>query len=182
MEERREKLPLNLVEFDDENPRIRGALEKYGDKINAERIHFALQSSSDEGAKNLSGFHQLKTSIKANNGIAEPIKVVPKDNKMICIDGNTRLAIYRDFASAYPSGAWDKIPAIILSDTNDADIDKIRITSHLMGARRKPPYERARYLKKLRYKDLMDFEQIIALCGGNKNDIEMQIAAFDDMN
>ena len=182
MRESRERLDITLVEFDNENPRIKGALEKYGDKITGERIHFALQNSSDDGAKNTSGFHGLKISIKANKGIAEPIKVVKRGDRYICIDGNTRLAIYHDFAKKEKTDVWQKIPCVLMEDVEDTDIDKIRITAHLLGARPWPAYEKARYLSSLRYDELRDYDEIIALCGGNKSGIETQIDAYEEMN
>ena len=182
MRESRKEIDINDIEFDDENPRIKGALEKYGDSITAERIHFALRNSSDDGARNSSGFHSLKISIKANKGIAEPIKVIKKDGRYICIDGNTRLAIYNDFAKDAKNDAWQKIPCVLIEDVDETDIANIRITAHLLGARPWPAYEKARYLHELRYSDLLDYHEIIALCGGNKSGIETQIDAFDDMN
>ncbi len=182
MKTKRIDLDISEVYFDDENPRIKGALEKYGDKINAERISFALQNSFDDGAKNSSGFHALKISIKANNGIAEPIKVVKKNDRYICIDGNTRLAIYRDFAQKNKTEQWQNIPCALLEDASQIDIEKIRITTHLVGARPWPAYEKAKYIYKLRYENLMDYDDIIALCGGSRNKIETQIDAFETMN
>lgn len=182
MREKLTSLGIDEVEFDDENPRIKGALEKYGDKITADRIHFALQSSSDEGAKNTSGFHNLKISIKANGGIAEPIKVVERDGRFICIDGNTRLAIYRDFARKEGSDKWGQIPCMLLEGATQLDVETIRVTAHLVGARQWPAYEKAKYLNHLRYEKLMDYDEMIALCGGNRHEIEQQIDAFDDMN
>ena len=182
MRESRKEIDTTRVEFDDDNPRIKGALEKYGDNITAEGINFALRNSSDEGAKNSSSFHSLKTSIKANNGIAEPIKVIQKDGRYICIDGNTRLAIYKDLAKKQKNDAWQKIPCVLIEDFDETDIEKIRITAHLLGARPWPAYEKARYLNELRNSNLLDYREIIDLCGGNKSDIKTQIDAFHDMN
>ena len=182
MKQKRVDLNIDEVEFDDANPRIKGALEKYGDNINAEQIHFALQNSADDGARNASGFHRLKVSIRADGGITEPIKVVKKDGRTICIDGNTRLAIYKEFNEDSRDKKWQTIPAVALEDAEQIDIEKIRVTAHLVGARPWPAYEKAKYLKYLRYEQLMDYDEMIALCGGNKREIEEQMDAFDDMN
>ncbi len=181
---REEFLSLNIddVDFDDKNPRIKGALEKYGKDITAGRIHFALQNSADNGAKNASGFHRLKVSIRAEGKINEPIKVVKKDGRTICIDGNTRLAIYREFAKDSSDNKWQSIPAVILEDASQLDIEKIRVTAHLIGPRPWPAYEKAKYMKYFRYEELMDYQEMIGLCGGNEKDIQEQIDAFDDMN
>jgi len=180
MQEEMIELGIYDVQYDDENPRIKGALEKYGKNISAERIHFALQNSSEEQTS--SSFHHLKMSIKAINGISERIKVAERDGKHVCIDGNTRLAIYRDFAKRDEHGSWDKIPCLVLRDVSQLDIEKIRVTAHLLGSRPWPAYEKAKYLDYLRFKKYMDYDELIALCGGSRTDIERQIRAFEDMN
>lgn len=183
MREEMTDLGIHEVEYDRDNPRIKGALEKYGDEITAERIHFALRSSSDgTSGSGSESFHNLKVSIKANHGIAERIKVVAREGNYTCIDGNTRLAIYREFAKNEENKNWLKIPCIVLNDASDLDVEKIRVTAHLLGARPWPAYEKAKYLNYLRYQEYMDYGELIALCGGSKSDIERQIDAFDDMN
>lgn len=57
--EKHTMLNVEEVAFDTDNPRIKKALEKYGDKLNAERIHFALRSATD-GDKGASSYSQLK--------------------------------------------------------------------------------------------------------------------------
>ncbi len=182
MQERLTTLDVDKIQYDYENPRIKGALEKYGENLTPERIHFALQSSSEGENTSSSSFRNLKISIKAHRGITEPIKVVEKDGYYACIDGNTRLAIYRDFAKIDSNSDWMKIPCRLLSDATQLDIESIRITSHLVGTRPWPAYEKAKYLSHLRYNNFMDYDELIALCGGSKSEIERNIDAFDDMN
>ena len=45
-----------------------------------------------------------------------------------------------------------------------------------------PLTKRARYLHYLRNVEFMDYDELIARCGGNKNTITQQIDAFHDMN
>ncbi|MCY3767944.1 MAG: ParB N-terminal domain-containing protein [Gammaproteobacteria bacterium] len=181
MNERHTILDVDTITFDSDNPRIKKSLEKYGDKINAERIHFALRSAAD-GVSGTSSYTRLKDSIRASNGIISPITVVPKGNQYVCIDGNTRLAIYKHFTKEGVQGEWSQIKAIILGDANQQDIETVRVSAHLVGSREWPAYEKARYLHYLRNEKLMDYNEMIALCGGNKIDIERQIDAYHDMN
>lgn len=174
-------LEVEIICFDAENPRIKKALEKYGDQINAERIHFALRSAAD-GVNGASSYTRLKDSIRASGGIITPIVVVPQKGRYICIDGNTRLAIYRQFIRENVNGEWNQIKATILEDANQRDIETVRVSSHLVGSREWPAYEKARYLHDLRNESFMDYSEMIALCGGNKTDIERQIDAYHDMN
>ena len=182
MEENYTTLDVESISFDVQNPRIKKALEKYGDKLNAERIHFALRSASGNGTKGTSSYNSLKYSILASHGAKYPITVVEKDGKYICIDGNTRLAIYKQFKKEGARGDWSKIKATVLKNATQRDIETIRVSAHLVGARQWPAYEKARYLHYLRNEDFMEYGEMIALCGGNKTEIERQIDAYHDMN
>lgn len=181
MKEKHETLSIEDISFDTENPRIKNSLEKYGDKVNPERIHFALRAASENGAGGTSSYQSLEYSIRANGKVAEPIRVIKRDGKYTCIDGNTRLAIYRKFRRE-ESDKWSHIEAIVLENASDRDIDTIRICAHLVGARQWPAYEKAQYLHHLRNSYFMDYDEIIALCGGKKPEIERQIDAYSDMN
>ena len=89
-------LNVESILFDTDNPRIKMALEKYGEQLNADRIHFALRSAT-ENAKGTSSYSSLRDSIRASGGIIAPITVITRNNGFVCIDGNTRLAIYKQF-------------------------------------------------------------------------------------
>ena len=183
MDDRYEMLRVDAIEFDRENPRIKMALEKYGDRLNAERIHFALRSATD-GARGTSSFSSLRDSIRASGGVMSPVTVTRerKGDRYVCIDGNTRLAIYRQFLKEGMEGDWFEIKAIVLDNADQRAIEAIRVSAHLVGPREWPAYEKARYLHHLRNQQFMDYSEMIALCGGNKTDIERQIEAYHDMN
>ena len=184
-----ELVDVTEVSFDENNPRIKKALEKYRDKITAERIYFSLRTASDANmdAPNADGtavgtFSRLQDSILTNGSVTQPITVVASSKKKTCIDGNTRLAIYQDFLKTKRPGNWEKIPALVMHDASQKDIETIRVSAHLVGPRPWPAYEKARYLHYLHDTECMGFEELVALCGGNRRDIKRQIAAFNDMN
>ncbi|MCY4132713.1 MAG: hypothetical protein OXF39_08765 [Nitrospira sp.] len=181
MVEKHTMLNINDISLDTDNPRIKKSLEKFGDKLNAERIHFALRSAT-EGEKGASSYTQLKDAILASGGVIFPITVINKGNGYVCIDGNTRLAIYKQFLKEGVKGGWSEIKAIVLDNAKQRDIETIRVSAHLVGAREWPAYEKARYLHYLRNSKFMDYGEMIALCGGNKLNIERQIDAYHDMN
>ena len=182
-QEKHAEIAVDEVDFDTQNPRIKMALEKFGDKLNSERIHFALRSATDS-INNGSSFARLRESILASGGIQTPITVIDSADRYICIDGNTRLAIYKDFLKHETKGEWTRIKATILVGATQRDIETKRVSAHLIGAREWPAYEKARYLHHLRNQEFFEYSEIIALCGGNasRTDIERQIDAFEDMN
>ena len=123
MTESHKVLSVASVDYDTENPRIKKALEKYGDKLNAERIHFALSSATD-GTHGASSYAGLRDSIRAHGGIASPIVVTARGDRYLCVDGNTRLAIYKQFQKEQPDDRWSTIKAVILENAAPYDIDK----------------------------------------------------------
>lgn len=176
------ELDIDTISFDTNNPRIKKALEKYKDHINAERIHFALRSATEDKANGTSSYASLEGSIRAQGGIVAPIVVARKDGKNVCIDGNTRLAIYKKLHKETQDERWSRIQAIVHKSISPREIEEIRVGAHLVGARAWPAYEKARYLHYLRNEKLMDYDEMIALCGGKKVEIERQIDAYHDMN
>lgn len=174
-------IPTQQIDFDEENPRIKVALEKYGDQLNADRIRFALRTATED-SPSTSSFRSLKDSIRASRGISIPIVVWPKNGRFVCVDGNTRLAIYHELHEEDAPGDWTVINSLVLKDPEPQDIETIRVTAHLVGARDWPAYEKARYLHYLRNVEFMDYDELIARCGGNKASITRQIDAYHDMN
>ncbi len=174
-------IPIIKIDFDRENPRIKVALKKYGDKLNDQRIRFALRSAT-EGSQSFSSYNSLKGSVRAARGISVPIIVCPKDDRFVCIDGNTRLSIYHELLDEGALGEWNTINCLVLENPEQRDIETIRVTAHLVGAREWPAYEKARYLHYLRNVEFMDYDELIARCGGNRRTIDQQIEAYHDMN
>ena len=174
-------IPTDQIDFDRENPRIKVALEKYGDKLNDQRIRFALQTAT-EGSTSTSSYRSLKDSIRAARTISVPIVVWAKNDRFVSIDGNTRLAIYHELHDEEAPGDWTAINCLVLDNPEPKDIETIRVTAHLVGARDWPAYEKARYLHYLRNVGFMDYDDLIARCGGNRRTITQQIDAYHDMN
>lgn len=174
------KLSIDEVELDINNPRIQQYLEMYGDDITSDGIALALNGSS--GASSTSSYQTLKESIKVNGGIINPI-IVNKypDGKLVVIEGNTRLQIYKEFALADPEGPWKEIIAIVYDDLPETEIHAIRLQTHLVGPRDWDPFSKAKYLNQLSNIDKLPMATIISFCGGKKAEIEKLISAYTDM-
>ena len=174
------KLSIDKVELDIKNPRIQQYLEIYGDDITSDGIALALNSSN--GASSTSSYQTLKESIKVNGGIINPI-IVNKysDGKLVVIEGNTRVQIYKEFALADPEGPWKEIIAIVYDNLPETDIHAIRLQTHLVGPRDWDPFSKAKYLNQLSNIDKLPMATIISFCGGKKAEIEKLINAYTDM-
>jgi hypothetical protein len=163
-----------------ENPRIKWALENVPEPTSQD-IHLALCATGTtdaEGAK----FEQLRDSVKSNGGIIQPIIVNrTPDGTLVCIEGNTRLMLYRDFEKQGTAGDWSQIPALVYENMPREDAHAIRLQAHLIGPRPWNPYAKAKYLDELRNKERMSWNQIVDLCGGRKKELQQYIDAYQDV-
>ncbi len=175
-----EQLAINEITLDTTNTRIQRALEMYGDEVTAERIALALKEGSDDEQSANTSFNRLKNSIIKNGGIITPIIVNRKNDANVCVEGNTRLWIYRELAesSGVDCSVWSYIQCLVYEDAGPEQMDAIRLQAHLIGPRPWDPYSKARYLHYLWNKEYLSYDEIIEYCGGNKKSVEDSISAF----
>jgi hypothetical protein len=182
-----EMVPIDTLEMDVKNPRIALWMEMYKDGVNEAGMKLALMRGGPDDTTGGTSFLGLKQSIKTNGGVIHPIIVNRKQaDKLVVIEGNTRVMIYKEFAEidkkeANPNGVWDSIPAIVYQNMNEKEIDAIRLQAHLVGARPWDPYSKAKYLDLLSNKLKLPYAQIVDFCGGNQRDIDTLITAYNDM-
>jgi hypothetical protein len=176
-----QNLPVADIELDRGNPRIRRILEMYPDPT-PERIYLALGAGSHEFASDGgTTYEKLRNSILSSQGIVQPIIVNRVGERLICIEGNTRVAIYRSFIEDGFAGNWATIPAMVHDNLAEPAIDAVRLQVHLVGPRAWDPYSKAKYLHYLRTQQLQSFDRIIDFCGGSKRDVQEAIQAYSDM-
>lgn len=175
-------VPTDLLELDTTNPRIRKWIEMYGSNPTAEQIHLALGVGTTDTEASSTTFTSLRESIRTNRGIINPIIVNRRpDGKMVVVEGNTRVAIYRSFKEDKVPGPWDQIPALVHDDLEQLGIDAIRLQAHLVGPRPWDPYSKAKYLHHLRNVENIPFNQLVDLCGGKRKELQDYIDAYADM-
>lgn len=177
-------LPVDDLTLDVENPRIQLIMERWKGEITAEIIHLALGSGGDTQDSSESGttFYSLKESIRTSGTIIHPIHVNKTDDgRLVVVEGNTRVAIYKELRDSDVEGNWDEIPAILYEGLSQEEIDSIRLQSHQVGPRAWDPYSKAKYLHKLNKHQDMPFARLVDLCGGRKNEVRDYIAAYEDM-
>ncbi len=177
-------LPIGDVELDRENPRIRRYLESYEGELTDEQIALALDVAGDAGEEGRGATtpEKLRNSILANRGIMQPIIVNRReDGSLVCIEGNTRLYIYRQFQADGVEGNWATIPAIVHDGLAGEGIDAIRLQAHLVGPRAWDAYSKAKYQWELHYKYMMPLDRLVDLCGGDRRDVQKSIQAYADM-
>ena len=174
---------IDEIILDKSNPRIALWLEMYEGEPTPEQIHQALGAGVDD-SENQGGtkFSTLKNSILTNGGIIQPVilNILP-NGKKVCIEGNTRVCLYKSFRDQKATGSWAKIPAIVYENLDEEAIDAIRLQAHLVGPRQWDPYSKAKYLTYLRNKEKLPFSKLVDYCGGSKKTVMESIDAFADM-
>jgi hypothetical protein len=175
-------LPIDDIVLDMKNPRIAKWIEMYGDNPSADQISLALGVGESQSEESGTTFQSLKASIRANGGIIHPIIVNCDENdKLVVIEGNTRVAIYKEFRKQEIEGDWDSIPSVIHNNLCLKEIDSIRLQSHLVGPRAWDPYSKAKYLDDLSNSKHLTIAQIVAFCGGKESEVVNYIKAYQDM-
>ncbi len=173
---------VSEIELDKANPRIRKFLEMYGDTITPEQFYLALGAAGDDESESSASFDKLKNSILTNGGIIQPVILNRRaDGTLVCVEGNTRVALYQTFINEKVKGDWTQIPALVYEDMSAAQVDAIRLQVHLVGTRPWDPYSKAKYLHQLRTQELLPFARIVEFSGGRKKEIVESINAFSDM-
>ncbi len=175
-------LDIYKLVLDLENPRIKRFVEQYKRPPKASDIYMALGAGTPEEGQSSTTFFSLRESIRTNHGIIHPIIVNKKSkDEFLVIEGNTRVAIYREFDESKVEGNWKFIPAVVFDNLKDQDTDAIRLQAHLVGPREWDPYSKAKYLNYLRQAQHITMLQIVAYCGGKQKEIENYIDAYNDM-
>src|SRR5262249_15642864 len=151
------------IQLDRSNPRIRKFLEMYGEDPTPEQIFQALGAGGDEeGGASGTTFEKLKNSIITNGGVIQPVILNRhEDGTLVCLDGNTRLPLYKSFPAEKVEGKWETIPALVHKNLSEAEIDAIRLQVHLVGPRAWDPYSKAKYLHHLRTQEHLPFAMIV---------------------
>jgi hypothetical protein len=175
-------IPVNQIELDKDNPRIRKFLESYGPNPTPDQFYMALGAASDDDADSSVSFEKLKNSILSNGGIIQPIIVNRRtDGHLVCVEGNTRVALYKSFLEENHPGNWSSIPAMVYEAMSEKEIDAIRLQVHLVGTRAWDAYSKAKYLHFLRVEKQMPMSQLSEFCGGRTKEITDSINAYSDM-
>lgn len=179
-----ESVAVADIELDRSNPRIRKFLEMYPEEPTPEQIYQALGAGGGDDDSGAGGptFEKLKNSILTNGGVIQPVILNRRsDGSLVCIEGNTRVALYKSFVEEKVKGNWTHIPALVHDNIDETQIDAIRLQVHLVGPRAWDPYSKAKYLHHLRTQQLLPFATIVDFCGGRQRDVMESITAYSEM-
>ncbi len=176
------RVPVDQIDLDEANPRIAHFLEHLEKPYTAEMIFIALGAGGDDDGAGGPSFQKLKQSIITSGGIVQPVILRAVENhRYVCIEGNTRVQLYKEFVESGREGDWANIPAIIHEGISEEDVHAIRLQAHLVGPRPWNPYSKAKYLVGLRNEEHFPLSRLVDFCGGSERTVLESINAFEDM-
>ena len=177
-------LDIKTIKLDLENPRLAEQLESCPPEWSDEQKEewaASMLCGYDNKERGCSA-SELQKSIVQANGIIEPIIVQQiTNNKYLCIEGNTRLSIYRELIvnGSNPS-LWKDIPALIYPKSIDKKIiDDLRLQAHFVGKKEWKPYAKGKYIVKL-LDENRTLEEIVQIVGGRTTEIQKYAMAYKD--
>ncbi len=182
-----EQIPLSAIQLDERNPRIASGVEGLATGVTEEFMELALGRSSpaDEDQGSSTTYSSLKASIRAQGGLITPIIVRPANGgKYLVVEGNTRVAIFRELFRESGDEKWQKIPSVVHLEASENDEHAIRLQAHLVGPRPWKAYAKGKYLHYLYHDKNWSLNELLDFCGGNarKREIEEYIDAYADMH
>lgn len=155
-------------------------MEMYPGEPTAEQVFLALHTGGGEADG--PSFDKLRQSILTSGTVIQPVILNAGDSgNLVCIDGNTRVALYREFDQRGAEGDWQSVPAIVYDKLDDREVDAIRLQAHLVGPRQWDPYSKAKYLDYLRHREHIPYSELVDFCGGSKKMVTESIDAYNDM-
>ena len=129
-------LPIYDLNFYSENPRIYSLIQKPNVEPSQDEIFNRLRRSDH--------VKQLIQSIRANGGLTDPMLV--RDGDLVVLEGNSRLAAYRELARNDVM-TWGKAKVRLLpSDISERLVFALLGEYHIIGRKDWAPYEQAGYL------------------------------------
>lgn len=127
------------LKFYIENPRIYSLISKTYENPTQEEIETILSKADD--------IKELEYSIGQNGGLVEPLIV--KDGDMIVLEGNRRLAAYRNLCKRKPI-EFAKVKCKVLpKDISEEAIFTLLGQIHIVGRKDWSPFEQAGYLYRM---------------------------------
>jgi hypothetical protein len=168
-------VPIELVELDFENPRIKYKLSLQGTNGDA-----PTEKDLEQIILNLPDVRKLQRDIEHNGGLRERVILQKTGNgKYVAVEGNVRTVVIRDIAKKNKAATWKKIPAKILPDDVDPKQVAIMLTDfHVRGKLKWGAHEKAGQIYRMARELGMSQEDIATYHHSSKGTINRILVAY----
>jgi hypothetical protein len=182
-----QNIPIDQIYLDLQNPRSKfsNPEKEVEDPFDARQQTLTMALLRQQEGDGASGYsvNALKDSIINAGGIVSPIWIKKLDGSYICMEGNTRLMIYKTLANEDPENpTWKEIPAIVYDQIDAQQENALKLTAHIVGTREWKPYNKAKYIVELMENSTFTWDEISAQIGGQVSSLKTQVAAVRDFD
>ena len=164
-------LPVLDLSFYPDNPRIYSFIQRHDDV-----------PSQDEILKRLNRMDHVKQliqSIRANGGLTDPMLV--RDGDFVVLEGNSRLAAYRELARL-DAVRWGKAKVRVLpSDISEKLVFALLGEYHIIGRKDWAPYEQAGYLYRRNVMHGVSVQEMAAEMGLSTQSVSHLVSTYQFM-
>ncbi len=171
---RYERLSTDQLKYFEENPRVYSSI--YGE--NKPENNGELQSFIHTKMLEQQSVQKLIPEIRKHGGLLEPILV--RYDTMQVIEGNSRLAAYRELYRKCKDEKWTEIPCHIVSKLSPEQQDAYLSQIHIKGKTPWQAYEKANFAY-IRRKRGFSVDEIARRSSETKGEIEKRIKAVELM-
>ena len=169
-------LEVNTLKFLKDNPRVYACTHgepNFNDLTEEQQQDIIFKKLMQEPS-----VRNLKPEIRRHGGLMEPILV--RHDTMEVIEGNSRLAVFRELKKAEPGGEWESIPCDIVSGLTDKQQAAFLNQIHVKGKTQWSAYEKANFAY-VRKKHGWTFGDIATLFGETEMTIRTRVKVIELM-
>ncbi len=167
-------IEIDKLKFLTDNPRVYAVVysePNFEDESPDEQQKIIYDKLSQEpSVKN------LKPDIQRHGGLMEPILV--RWDRMEVIEGNSRLAVYRQLHEQYPDQDWGLIHCNIVKELTELQQAAFLSQIHVKGKTQWSAYEKANFAY-VRYERKMEVEDIAELLRETSQEIQKRIDVIE---
>jgi len=165
-------VPLDLIELDEDNPRLRYLREKDGAK------------SLEDFIKKLPDAPKLRKDIEQNGGLREPVILKPNGKgKFKAAEGNRRVVSIGELHEKHPKDArWKIVPARILpKDVDPKKVAILRADQHVNGKVKWDAHEKAGEIYHMNRTLKIPLDEIVTVLHASKSTVQRFLSAYSMM-
>ena len=174
---RNDYLDISTLKFLKDNPRVYACTHgepNFDDLTDEEQQDKIFRKLLEEAS-----VKNLKPEIKRHGGLIEHILV--RFDTMEVIEGNSRLAVYRQLHDEQPDGEWDWIPCEIVSGLTEEQQGAFLNQIHVKGKTQWSAYEKANFAF-VRFHRKIRIENIAKTFGETELEIKKRVEIISKMH
>ena len=174
---KRDLIEIDQLEFLPDNPRVYAVIRDMDDfndlTVEEQQNRIYKQMLQEQSVK------KLRPQIKRDGGLQEPI-IVRWDTKRV-IEGNSRLAVYRNLSEDSEGERWTRIKCLVVSSLTDDQQTRLLGQAHLHGRTEWSRYAKALFCFRWVEEEQKDMATLSTISGISRAEISKNVKVIQLM-